>query len=106
MSVDLRPYQKDLYNGICESFHRGNKKVIGTLSCGGGKTAIMSHMADKAQKNGKTTWIILPRVEILDQTVNALRSFQIPQDRIYAGMAITYANHRKELPKPDLILLD
>lgn len=106
MSVDLRPYQKDLYNGICESFHRGNKKVIGTLSCGGGKTAIMSHMADKAQQRGKTTWIILPRIEILEQTTNALRSFQIPQDRIYAGMAITYANHRKELPRPDLMLFD
>ena len=74
--------------------------------CGSGKTVLMAQMAANAQATGKTVWVILPRQEIMEQTLETFERCEIPLETIYVGMAITTANHMDELPQPDLILFD
>lgn len=66
----------------------------------------MAQMAANSQDNGKNVWVILPRQEILEQTLETFRRCEIPLNTIYVGMAITTANRIAELPKPDLIIFD
>ena len=66
----------------------------------------MAHMAANAQSNGKRVWVILPRQEIMEQTLETFDSLGIPLETIYIGMAITTSNRIEELPRPDLIIFD
>lgn len=66
----------------------------------------MAKMAEASQARGKTVWVILPRQEIMEQTLETFRNCGIPLKTIYVGMAITTANHLDELPTPDLIIFD
>lgn len=66
----------------------------------------MAKMAESSQARGKTVWVILPRQEILEQTLETFRNCDIPLRTIHVGMAITTANHLNELPTPDLIIFD
>lgn len=104
--VALRPYQQDLFDKTQQEFRKGKRRVLVVSPCGSGKTVLMAHMAEEAQKRGKQVWMILPRQEILEQTVETLGRYNIRLSSIYIGMAITTANRVKELPPPDLILID
>ena len=106
LGVNLRPYQKTLYDKIHNAFSKGKRRVIAVLPCGGGKTIIMSKMVATAQERGKTVWVILPRQEIMEQTLNTFERLGIPLNTIYVGMTITTANKVNELPTPDLIIFD
>lgn len=66
----------------------------------------MAKMAEASQARGKTVWVILPRQEIMEQTLETFRNCGIPLKTIYVGMAVTTANHLDELPTPDLIIFD
>ena len=66
----------------------------------------MAKMAADAQNNGKTVWVILPRQEIMEQTLETFERCEIQLNTIYVGMAITTANRIEELPAPDLIIFD
>lgn len=79
----LRPYQKELYQKVRESFRR-NRSVFMQLHCGGGKTAIFSHMAASAKERGRRVWICLPRKELLDQASKTLSALGVPHGRIDA----------------------
>lgn len=74
--------------------------------CGSGKTVLMAQMAANAQANGKNVWVILPRQEIMEQTLETFERCEIPLETIYVGMAITTANHVAEIPTPNLIIFD
>ena len=102
----LRPYQADLYKKTSAEFARGKRRVLVVSPCGSGKTVLMAQMASAAQKNKKNVWVILPRQEIMEQTLETFERCGIPLETIYIGMAITTANRVKELPQPDLILFD
>lgn len=104
--ISLRRYQQDLYDKTASEFRKGNRRVLVVSPCGSGKTVLMAQMAAKSQANGKNVWVILPRQEILEQTLETFQRCEIPLDTIYVGMAITTANHVDELPPPDLIIFD
>ena len=104
--MELRPYQQDLYDKTSAEFRKGNRRVLVVSPCGSGKTVLMAQMAADAQTNGKNVWVILPRQEIMEQTLETFERCRIPLNTIYVGMAITTANHMEELPLPDLILFD
>lgn len=74
--------------------------------CGSGKTILLTKMAEASQKNGKTVWFILPRVEIMEQTIETFERCGVPRNTVHIGMIMTMANHLEELPKPDLIIYD
>lgn len=104
--MNLRPYQNDLYNKASAEFAKGKRRVLVVSPCGSGKTVLMAQMADSAQKRGKNVWVILPRQEIMEQTLETFSKCDISLNTIYVGMAITTANNVNELPPPDLILFD
>lgn len=106
MVVTLREYQADLYNKTSAEFRKGRRRVLVVSPCGSGKTVLMAKMAADAQRNGKNVWVILPRQEIMEQTLETFERCEIPLETIYVGMAITTANHISELPAPNLIIFD
>lgn len=106
MAIQLREYQENLYRKTVAEFRRGNRRVLVVSPCGSGKTVLMAQMAANAQENGKNVWVILPRQEIMEQTLETFANCGIPLETIYIGMAITTSNRIDELPPPDLILLD
>lgn len=106
MGIELREYQQDLYDKTTAEFRKGNRRILVVSPCGSGKTVLMAQMAANAQTNGKNVWVILPRQEIMEQTLETFENCGIPLKTIYVGMAITTANRIHELPKPDLIVFD
>ena len=104
--MELRPYQLDLVRKTVTAFREGRRRVLVVSPCGSGKTVILAQMAAAAQANGKHVWVILPRQEIFEQTLETFERCEIPLDTIHVGMAITTANHVEELPTPDFILFD
>ena len=104
--MDLREYQADLYQKTSAEFRKGRRRVLVVSPCGSGKTVLMAKMAADAQSNGKNVWVILPRQEIMEQTLETFDRCEIPLDTIHVGMAITTANRMNELTTPDLILFD
>ena len=106
MSIQLREYQQNLYKKTVSEFRKGNRRVLVVSPCGSGKTVLMAQMAANTQANGKTVWVILPRQEIMEQTLGTFERCGIPLNTIHIGMAITTANRISELPPPDLIIFD
>lgn len=106
MGITLRAYQQDLYDKTSVAFKKGYKRVLVESPCGSGKTILLTKMADIAQKKGKKVWFILPRQEIMDQTIETFKRCGVSLNTIHIGMIITMANHMHELPPPDLIIYD
>ena len=102
----LREYQADLYSKTSAEFRKGIRRVLVVSPCGSGKTMLMAKMAADAQSKGKNVWVVLPRQEIMEQTLETFERCEIPLETIYIGMAITTANHIDELPAPNLIIFD
>lgn len=103
--INLRPYQQDAIDNI-KAAGRNHKRILLTLPCGAGKTMIMAHMAEQAQLKGNSTWIVLPRKEIYEQTLEVFDLNNIPLNMIYVGMAITTANRLDILHPPKMIIID
>lgn len=104
--MELRPYQLDLYSKTQAQFRAGKRRVLVVSPCGSGKTVTIAKMAEASQQRGKTVWVILPRQEILEQTLETFQNCDIPLKTIHVSMAITTANHLDEIPKPDFIIFD
>lgn len=104
--MELRDYQQDLFSDTQQAFRRGYKRVLVVSPCGSGKTVLASYMAHRAAQNGNHVWYIVPRQEILEQTVECFDMCEYSTENIYIGMTIMTANHISELKKPDLIIFD
>ena len=104
--MQLRDYQQNLFNKVSGSFDSGNRRVLMVAPCGAGKTIIMAYMAMKAAEAGRYVWVILPRVEIKEQTIETFKRCNIPLDNIYIGLTLTTVNKMDRLHEPDLILYD
>ena len=104
--MELRDYQQDLFSDTRQAFRRGYKRVLVVSPCGSGKTVLASYMAHAAAQNGNHVWYIVPRQEILEQTIECFDMCGYSTENIYIGMTIMTANHISELKKPDLIIFD
>lgn len=70
--MKLRDYQAEAIANI-QNAMRTHRRVLFVLPTGGGKTAIMSVIAQRAAAKGKRILILVHRIELLRQTVEALR---------------------------------
>lgn len=104
--MELRDYQRDLFADTQAAFRRGYKRVLVVSPCGSGKTVVASYMAHRAALNGNHVWYIVPRQEILEQTIECFDMCGYSTENIYIGMTIMTANHINDLQKPDLIIFD
>lgn len=83
--VILRDYQADGIAKIREAFARGYKAPLYVLPTGGGKTVIFSAIAESSEKRAKRVLILAHRVELIDQIVASLKTFDVTPDIIASG---------------------
>ncbi len=84
--VTLRAYQSQAVQDITAAFASGARAPLFVLPTGGGKTRILSHMAQSAERRGRRVLILAHRVELIDQLVSALRETDVEPHVITAGV--------------------
>ncbi len=116
MTFTLRPEQLEFIANISSAF-RSHRRVLGVAVTGFGKTASFAEMTRRGWQRNKRVYIVVHRIEIVNQICAALRRVGVPHGRIAAdrpmsgylvqvGMIQTVANRIKLLPAPDLIVTD
>lgn len=98
--MELRDYQRDLYQKTQDAFRRGAKRVLVCVGCGAGKSYIFAEMARQARGD---VLVLTHRRELLEQTGRLFRELGISA-RI--EMILTEANRLGRYPKPALIITD
>jgi DNA repair protein RadD len=83
--VTLRPYQSTGIAQIREAFAQGFKAPLYVLPCGGGKTVMFSAISESSEKRGKRVLILCHRIELVDQIVASLKTFDVTPDIIASG---------------------
>lgn len=109
MNLVLRNYQQTIVNNCRDAFKNGYKELCCVLPCGAGKTAIFCYLAhlNTLKKPSNRVLILLHRKELLKQTEDAFKSFQINTDRIDIAMIQSFKNTLKTSVKPySLIIVD
>ena len=109
MKLILRNYQSDIINRCREAFKAGYKKLCCVLPCGAGKTAIFCYLAylNTQKKASNRVLILLHRKELLSQTIEAFKAFEIGTDHIDIAMIQSFKNTLKTGVKPySLIIID
>ena len=69
----LRQYQKDALNNLYKKLQTNNKALL-SLATGSGKTYMMAEWAKTMAKRGLRTAIIVDRIELVKQTLQAVNS--------------------------------
>lgn len=109
MNLKLRDYQQTIVNNCRDAFKNGYKKLCCVLPCGAGKTAIFCYLAylNTLKKPSNRVLILLHRKELLKQTEDAFKAFQISTDHINIAMIQSFKNTLKTGVKPySLIIID
>lgn len=109
INLILRDYQKTIIESCRNAFKNGYKKLCCVLPCGAGKTAIFCYLAylNTIKKPNNRVLILLHRKELLKQTIDAFKSFQINTDHINIAMIQSFKNTLKTAQKPySLIIID
>ena len=110
MKLKLRPHQIEFLDHIRKAYSEGYKSPLGVAFCGFGKTVVLAEMARLAQNRGKVTWFVVHRKELLDQTIETFKKFDIPLNLIHVVMVKTVANRIKNnkliIAAPDFIMYD
>lgn len=109
MKLILRNYQETIINSCRDAFKNGFHRLCCVLPCGAGKTAIFCYLAylNTLKKASNRVLILLHRKELLKQTIDAFKSFQISTDHIDIAMIQSFKNTLKTGVKPySLIIID
>jgi len=85
--LTLYPYQQKLFDLIISELKRSKRKRgIAVLPTGGGKTVVFSKIVELAQIKGSRSLILTDRAELLSETGNTLREFNLFPKYIVAGL--------------------
>lgn len=109
MNLVLRNYQQNIVNNCRDAFKNGYRKLCCVLPCGAGKTAIFCYLAhlNTLKKSSNRVLILLHRKELLKQTGDAFKNFEINTDRIDIAMVQSFKNTLKTGVNPySLIIID
>lgn len=85
MPIVLRDYQAADVEGIRDAFRQRHRSVLYVLPTGGGKTVVLSHIAELSARKGSSIMIVAHRRELIRQASAALRGFGIPHGIIAPG---------------------
>ena len=83
MITALRDYQQELYTNTRNALIK-NKSVCMQLPTGAGKTPVMAAMCESVYKKGRRAWVVVNREELITQSSNHLRKWNIPHGQITA----------------------
>lgn len=109
MKLILRNYQETIINNCRDAFKNGFHRLCCVLPCGAGKTAIFCYLAylNTIKKASNRVLILLHRKELLKQTIDAFKSFQINTDHINIAMIQSFKNTLKTgIKSYSLIIID
>lgn len=109
MKLTLRNYQQKIINSCRDAFKNGFHRLCCVLPCGAGKTAIFCYLAylNTIKKPSNRVLILLHRKELLKQTEEAFKAFEINTDHINISMIQSFRNSLKTGVKPySLIIID
>lgn len=84
--MELRDYQKRMLDEARGYMRYGDRSILLVAPTGSGKTVMFSYMLSEAQKRGKSSWIIVHRRELVNQTVAVLERFGVSPSIVAAGM--------------------
>jgi len=73
----LRPYQFDTVEKSREAL-KSNRCVVIQLCTGTGKTVIFAYISRLAYELGNIVWIVVPRIDLLDQASKHLQKHEVP----------------------------
>lgn len=97
---------------------RRNKSVLVQAATGFGKTVVTAAMVQSALAKGSRSMMVLPRRELLRQTAETFRAFDIPHSYVSAGYAFnpfekvmlatsdTLARRLDKVPVPQVVFID
>lgn len=117
--MNLRPYQETMCSQLAKSL-RDNKRIVGQLATGGGKTVIFSAVAERyTSNNDKAVLILVHRKELLLQTRKTLFNMYgiraelivagtryIPPAKVYIGMVESVNNRIARISNVGLVIID
>lgn len=109
INLKLRDYQQTMISNCREAFKNGYKKLCCVLPCGAGKTVIFCYLAylNTLKKPSNRVLILLHRKELLKQTIDAFKAFEIDTDCIDIAMIQSFKNTLKTGTKTySLIIID
>src|SRR5436309_364458 len=66
--IELREYQAEAVERLREGIRQGCRRQILVAPTGAGKTEMAMKIIAESQKKGATTWFIVDRVNLIDQT--------------------------------------
>ncbi len=73
IKYELRPYQQDWIEDIFSSWSRGNRRVLGQMACGAGKTVCFAYISNYFLQREQRVLAIAHRIELIEQAANKFR---------------------------------
>jgi len=115
-SLRLRSYQEKAIDDVKAAL-RYTRRVVLTAPTGSGKTVLTAHMIRTARQRGVTSWFVVHRKELLEQTSKALWDLDVPHGSIMAGRTLTkeevqvasvqtLVRRLDRVTAPDMIVID
>lgn len=83
--ISLRPYQTELVNKARALMQQGHKSILIQAPTGSGKTALTAHMLHTAASRRLTSWFIVHRRELIEQSARAFNLEGLKHGIISAG---------------------
>jgi len=104
MTDDLRPYQLAGKEALRALYRAGKRRCVYQLATGGGKTRTACSMIGDAVARGRSTRVLVHRVELVEQFEATLAGAGI--DGVPVSMAQTLTRRLDRTPAPDFLVID
>ena len=117
MTYQLRPHQEIAISKIRDSFRRGNRTPLLQAPTGFGKTLIAVDIIKSALAKGKRVIFIVDRIQLIDQTSEAMDFHGIPHGVVQGDhwrvnneplqiASLQTFMKRRNKPEADLVIVD
>ncbi len=87
--MQLRDYQERDLEQIRGKVRAGIRRILYKLATGGGKTVMVSSLAERTASNGKVFFFVVHRRELITQASNTFEHFGVPHGIIAPGYTET-----------------
>ena len=84
MTFALRDYQTRMLDETRELMRRGVRRILIQSATGSGKTALAAHMLHTAAARGNTSWFVVHRRELIQQSIRTFDAVGVPHGVIAA----------------------
>lgn len=91
-----RPYQTDIINGAIDLWGQGHRRIAGVLATGGGKTPILSWIAEMCVAAGRPVLVLAHRTELIAQAIGKLNDVA-PHRRVGRMQGRRWREYRAEV---------